>query len=255
MKLKLKRPLAFFDIESTGVQVTKDRIIELAILKLFPDGSKEEKVFVINPGIPIPPGSTEFHGFTDDMVKDKPHFKDVAPEIQEFLINTDLAGYNSNRFDIPMLVEEFLRADMLFDTRHRKFLDVFQIFVKKEKRDLSAAYKFYCGKDLENAHSASADINATFDVMMAQLDKYDELEGNVDFLHNFSKDGDFVDLGRRMVYINGEPHFNFGKYKGKKVVDALEHDPHYYKWIMESDFLSDTKQKLKEIKLMHKHKR
>ena len=253
MTLVLQKPLALIDIESTGINLIQDRIIEIAILKLFPDTKEQVKVFRVNPGIPIPEASTEYHHITDEDVKDSPSFKEKANEILEFIGNADLGGFNSNHFDIPILTEEFLRADIMFDTRNRNMLDVFKIFIKMEKRDLSSAYQFYCKKEMVNAHNAEADIRATYDILLAQLNKYDELENTVDFLHNFSKDGEYVDLGRKMVYKDGIPHFNFGKHKGRPVEDILRQEPQYYNWIMKNDFLSDTKQRLKEIKLMMKH--
>lgn len=253
MTLKLTKPLIVFDIESTGINVASDRIIEIAILKILPDQSQEIKKYIFNPGIPIPPESTEIHGFKDEDVKDCPPFSEKAQEISDFLSDSDIAGYNSNRFDVPIIVEEFLRSEILFDTKNRKFIDVFRIFTFMEKRDLTSAYKFYCGKELMKAHSAEMDVMATYEVLLSQLDRYDNLQNDVPFLHDFSKDGDFVDLGRRMIYINGEPHFNFGKHKGKKVTEVLVSEPQYYNWIMKSDFLMETKQKLKEIRLMMKN--
>lgn len=249
MQLNLDKPIVFFDIESTGTNVATDRIIELAIMKLFPDQHKESRVYLFHPGMPIPPASTEIHGITDADVTNAPRFSEKAQEVVEFIGQADLAGYNSNRFDVPMLVEECMRAGVLLDTRHRRFIDVYKIFAAMERRDLASAYQFYCGKELTNAHSAEADITATYEVLLGQIQRYDELQNNMDYLHELSKDGDFVDLGRRMLYVNGEPTFNFGKFKGQKVVDVLRREPQYYDWILRSDFLHDTKQKLKEIKL------
>lgn len=255
MSLKIKKPIAFIDIEATGINVATERIVEIAMLKLNVDGSKELLTKRMDPGMPIPPEASMIHGIYDEDVKGLPKFRQLAGEINEFLENCDLAGYNSNRFDIPILVEEFLRADILFDTKQRKFIDVFRIFTLMEKRDLTSAYKFYCEKELENAHSAEADITATFEVLEAQLSRYPtKLQNNVDFLHDFTQDGDFVDFGRRMIMKDGEPVFNFGKHKGRKVKDVLDREPQYYDWIMKSDFMLHTKQKLKEIKLMYKMK-
>ncbi len=253
MKLKLQKPIAFFDIESTGVNVATDRIIELAIIKIYPDQHEESQVYKLNPTIPISAESSAIHGFTDEIVKDYPTFADKADAIYSFLEQCDFGGYNSNRFDIPMLVEEFLRLGKILEIKNRKMIDVFRVFTAMEKRDLTTAYKFYCKKDLTDAHSALADIKATYEVLQAQLDRYDDLSNSIDSLHEISKDIDFVDLGRRMVYVNGEPVFNFGKYKGKPVKQVISDEPSYYSWIMRSDFMLHTKQKLKEIKLTIKH--
>lgn len=252
MPLKLTKPLVFFDIESTGLNVAVDRIVEIALMKIHPDQVQEKKVYRFNPGIPIPEEVTAIHGITNEDVADAPHFEDKAREILEFFGDADVAGYNSNRFDVPMLVEELLRSDLVFDTKNRRFVDVFKIFTTMERRDLEAAYQFYCDKDLKNAHSAEVDIDATYEVLLAQLDRYDVLTNDIKDLHEISKEGDFVDLGRRMIYINEEPHFNFGKYKGRKVKEVLHREPQYYDWIMRSEFMLDTKQKLKEIKLLMK---
>jgi DNA polymerase III subunit epsilon len=250
MPLKLDRPIVFFDIESTGTNVATDRIVEIAILKIQPDESKEMRIFRVNPGIPIPEEVVKIHGISNEDVADCPSFKDLAKDVLEFIGSADMAGYNSNYFDLPLLVEEFGRAGILFDTRNRRFVDVFKIFVSMERRDLQAAYKFYCNKEMVNAHNAEADILATYEVLQAQLQRYEELPNDLDKLHEISKDADFVDLGKRMIYVEGIPHFNFGKHKGRKVVDVLKEEPQYYDWIQRSEFLSDTKQKLKEIKMM-----
>ncbi len=248
MNLKLTRPLAFFDIESTGTSVSKDRIVELAILKLFPDGLRETRVYRFNPEMPIAEEAVKIHGISNEDVKDAPVFADKAAEILEYLDHCDLAGYNSNRFDVPMLIEEFARSGLKFDIDDRKLIDAYQIFIQKERRDLSAAYRFYCDKELINAHSAEADITATFEVLESQLERYGDLERTPEALDRFCKQEDFVDLGRRMILKEGEVIFNFGKHKGRKVVDVLRREPQYYDWIMNADFMSDTKQKLKEIK-------
>lgn len=253
MNLKLKRPLAFIDIEATGINVATDRIIEIAILKIMPENERVSKVFRVNPGMPIPAEVSLIHGIYDEDVVDLPFFKDVAQNIFEVLEDCDIAGYNSDRFDIPILLEEFYRLDMVFDCKNRKFIDVFRIFTLMEKRDLTSAYKFYCNKELINAHSAESDTTATYEVFAAQLQRYEQLATvDVDYLHDFTRDGDFVDFGRRMIYLNGEPCFNFGKHKGRRVADVLKQEPQYYDWIMKNDFLLDTKQKLKEIRLMMK---
>lgn len=249
MQLNLEKPIVFFDIESTGVNVATDRIIELAILKVHPDQMQEMRVYRFNPGQPIPPAATEIHGITDSDVANAPFIEDKAHEIVAFIGDADLAGYNSNRFDVPMLVEELMRAGVLFTTKNRRFIDVYKIYAAMERRDLSAAYQYYCGKSLDNAHSAEADTRATYEILLGQLEMYESLENDLDALHEISKDGDFVDLGRRMIYVEGEPVFNFGKYKGRKVKEVLRQEPQYLDWILRSDFLQDTKQKLKEIKL------
>jgi DNA polymerase-3 subunit epsilon len=246
--LQLTRPLAVIDLETTGTNVATDRIIEIAIIKVMPDRSVQNKVKRINPGMPIPAATTAIHGITDDDVKDAPVFKQVANEYRQFLENCDIAGYNSNRFDIPMLVEEFLRAGLTFDVSNRRFIDVQKIFHLMEKRTLGAAYRFYCDKDLVNAHSAEADALATFEILEAQLVRYEaQLKADVDALAAFTKDDDFVDFARRIVMQNGVEMFNFGKYKGKPVREVLKAEPQYYDWMMKADFPLNTKQKLSEI--------
>lgn len=246
-KLNLKRPLAFIDLETTGINLSSDRIIEIAVIKILPDGSSVSKIKRINPGIPIPKESVDIHGITDEAVKDAPLFKEVANEFRQFLDNCDLAGYNSNRFDIPMLVEEFLRAGQHFDISERKLIDVQRIFHLMEKRNLEAAYQFYCNKDLEQAHNAEADARATYEVLEAQLSRYENLANDIDALAQFTAEEDFIDLGRRFIRKNGEPFFNFGKYKGRSVKSILKEEPQYYDWMMKADFSLHTKQKLSEI--------
>jgi len=248
MKLELTKPIVFFDLETTGVNVAKDRIVEIGMIKVSPDGTEETLTMKINPTIPIPAESSSIHGIFDADVANSPTFEQKAQDIFDFIGNADLGGYNSNRFDVPVLVEEFLRLGMDINLEERNLVDVFKIFVKKEKRDLTTAYKFYCNKEIENAHSAEADIRATYEVLLGQLDKYDDLPNNVHFLHEFSKDNDFVDLGQRMVYVNGEPHFNFGKHKGRLVKDVLNREPSYYDWMIKSEFPLHTKFQLKKIK-------
>lgn len=245
--LQLKRPLAVIDLETTGTNVASDRIIEIAVIKVFPDKTTQSKVKRINPGIPIPAATTAIHGISDEDVKDCPTFKQVANEFKVFLDNCDLAGYNSNRFDIPMLVEEFLRAELEFDVTKRKLIDVQRIFHLMEKRTLSAAYKFYCDKLLENAHSAEADALATYEILEAQLGRYEQLQTDVDSLADFTKEEDFVDFARRIVMQGGVEVFNFGKNKGRPVRDVLKAEPQYYDWMMKADFPLNTKQKLSEI--------
>jgi DNA polymerase-3 subunit epsilon len=245
--LQLKRPLAVIDLETTGTNVATDRIIEIAIIKVFPDKTTQSKVKRIHPGMPIPPSSTAIHGISDEDIKDCPTFKQCANELRQYMENCDLAGYNSNRFDIPLLVEEFLRADLEFDVKDRKFIDVQKIFHLMEKRTLGAAYKFYCDKDLENAHSAEADALATYEILEAQLLRYEQLQSEVAPLADFTKEDEYVDFARRMVMQNGIEVFNFGKYKGKPVKDVLKIEPQYYDWMMKADFPLNTKQKLTEI--------
>lgn len=250
MQLNLKNPLVFFDLETTGIDIVRDRIVEISYIKVYPNGKEEMKTQRINPGMPIPPASTAIHGITDDDVKDCPHFKEIAKTLAAQIEGCDLAGYNSNRFDIPMLAEEFLRADVNVDLTKRKFIDVQTIFHKMEQRTLSAAYKFYCNKLLENAHTASADTMATYEVLKAQLDRYPELENDVTFLSKFSSFNNNVDFAGRMVYNDkGQEVFNFGKHKGQLVTEVFASDPNYYAWMMNGDFPLNTKQKLTEIKL------
>ncbi|MBS0031533.1 exonuclease domain-containing protein [Chitinophaga sp. 22321] len=245
--LLLKRPLAVIDLETTGTNVASDRIIEIAIIKVFPDKTTQSKVKRINPGMPIPAGSTAIHGIRDEDVKDAPTFKQAAHELKQFMDNCDLAGYNSNRFDIPLLVEEFLRADIEFDVTKRKFVDVQRIFHLMEKRTLGAAYKFYCDKQLENAHSAEADALATYEILEAQLGRYEQLQQDIDSLADFTKEEDYIDFARRLVMQGGNEVFNFGKYKGRSVREVLKAEPQYYDWMMKADFPLNTKQKLTEI--------
>ena len=250
MQLNLKNPLVFFDLETTGIDIVKDRIIEISYVKVFPNGKEESKTMRINPGMPIPPASTAIHGITDDDVKDCPLFKNVAKQLAAQIEGCDLAGYNSNRFDIPLLAEEFLRAGVDIDLTRRKFIDVQTIFYKMEQRTLAAAYKFYCQKSLENAHTAAADTMATYEVLKAQLDRYPELKNDVAFLSEFSSFTNNVDFAGRMVYNDKTQEvFNFGKYKGRLVEEVLKQDPAYYSWMMNGDFPLNTKQKLTEIKL------
>lgn len=246
--LQLTRPLAFIDLETTGTNVATDRIIEIAIVKVMPDRSVQNKVRRINPGMPIPAVTTAIHGISDDDVKDMPLFKQVANELRQFMEHCDIAGYNSNRFDIPMLVEEFLRAGLTFEVDSRRFIDVQKIFHLMEKRTLSAAYKFYCDKDLINAHSAEADAIATYEILEAQLIRYESLlKPDVDALATFTKEDDYVDFARRIIMQNGVEMFNFGKYKGRPVRDVLKAEPQYYDWMMKADFPLNTKQKLTDI--------
>jgi DNA polymerase-3 subunit epsilon len=254
MNLKLERPLAFFDLETTGVTVGADRIVEISILKVFPDGKKDVKTHRVNPEMQIPEHVSEIHGIYNQDVANEPTFEQLAPNLYLFLNDCDLAGFNSNKFDIPVLVEEFYRVGYDFDVMSRKWVDVQNIFHKMEQRTLVAAYKFYCDKDLTGAHSAEADIKATYEVLLAQLERYDELENNVDFLHEFSRRGNHADLTGRLAYNEQkEIVFNFGKHKGKLVVDVLSQEPSYYSWMMKGDFSQTTKAVLKRIKLSMKN--
>lgn len=247
MNLQLSRPLAFLDLETTGVNLATDRIVEIAIVKILPEGTRQLKRKLINPQINIPLTVTEIHGITNEMVKDAPVFKQVSNEIRQFLENCDLAGYNSNRFDWPMLVEEFLRAGQEFDVSNRKMLDVQKIFHVMEPRTLGAAYKFYCEKTLENAHSAAADAEATWEILKAQLTRYSQLGSTVDSIMQFLGEEQLVDFARRFVMENGIEVFNFGKHKGRQVSAVLKSEPQYYDWMMKGDFPLHTKQKLTEI--------
>ncbi len=246
MKLSHERPIAFFDIESTGTNVSTDRIVEISILKRLPNGKEEVRTYRINPEIPIPAVTSEIHGIYDDDIKDEPTFKDIAAVLFLYLQDCDLAGYNSNKFDIPILIEEFKRAGYDFDVMDRNLIDVQNIFHRLEQRTLAAAYQFYCNKSLENAHSAEADIRATYEVLLAQLERYDELKGDPKFLDEFSRRHNHVDLLGRFVYDDKRTvRFNFGKHKGKTVAEVLEKEPGYYGWMMHGEFPSDTKKVLK----------
>lgn len=262
MKLNLKIPLCFFDLEATGVNISKDRIVEIAVIKVMPSGELIKKSSLINPTIPIPPETTAIHGITDEKVADKPTFKEVARDYARFMEGCDLAGFNILKFDVPMLVEEFLRADVEFDYQKKKIIDSQKIFHLMEKRTLSAAFKFYCGKQIEDAHSAEADTLASVEVLMAQVERYnglnvtDGLERKVGVIQNdmesLSKlvSDDLVDLAGRMIKNQkGEVIFNFGKHKNKLVNDVFKEEPAYYDWMMNGDFPLDTKRKLTELKL------
>ncbi len=246
-ELKLDRPLVFFDLETTGTNIAKDRIVEIAIVKVMPNGDTESKTKKINPEMPIPEDAANIHGIKDEDVKDCPTFKDAANEIKQFIGDSDLAGYNSDRFDIPLLVEEFLRVGLDLEMKNRKKIDVQTIFHKMEKRTLGAAYQFYCNKELVDAHSADADALATYEILKAQINYYEELKTDVAGLSQFTTRDEYVDNGRRIVRRKGVELFNFGKYKGKPVREVLKREPQYYDWIMRADFLLDTKQKLSEI--------
>jgi DNA polymerase-3 subunit epsilon len=245
--LQLKKPLAFIDLETTGTNLGTDRIVEIAIVKILPDGSKSIKRKLINPEIPIPRQASDVHGYTDEMVKDAPVFRQVAQELKQMLDGCDIAGYNSNRFDIPMLVEEFLRAGVDFDMKGRKLLDVQKIFHQMEQRTLSAAYKFYCNKVLESAHCAEIDACATHEILIAQLQRYPVLGTTIDTVLKTIGEEVIVDFARRFSMENGVEIFNFGKFKGRAVSEVLKAEPQYYDWMMKGDFPQHTKQKLTEI--------
>lgn len=247
MKLQLSRPLAFIDLETTGVNISTDRIVEIAIVKINTDGTKQVKRKLINPLMPIPKSSSDIHGITDEMVKDAPSFKQVANEVKQFIDQCDLGGYNSNRFDIPMLIEEFLRVGIEFSVDGKKLVDVQKVFHMMEQRTLSAAYKFYCQKNLDGAHSAEIDATATWEVLEAQVERYPQIGNTVDSIVKFTGEDDIVDFARRFVKENGVEIFNFGKHKGKTVVQVLKEEPQYYDWMMKGDFPMNTKQKLTEI--------
>ena len=250
MKLNLKRPIVFFDLETTGVDTAKDRIVEISMVKVMPDGEEIVKTRKINPGIHIPEEATAIHGITDEDVKDCPTFAQIARSLEQFIAGCDFGGFNSNRFDIPVLAEEFLRAGVDIDMTKRKFVDVQVIFHKMEQRTLSAAYKFYCEKSLEDAHTAEADTRATYEVLKAQLDRYPDLQNDIAFLAEYSSFSKNVDFAGRMVYDdNGVEVFNFGKYKGMSVAEVLKKDPGYYSWILNSDFTLNTKAVLTKIRL------
>jgi DNA polymerase III subunit epsilon len=262
MKLNLKIPLCFFDLETTGINITQDRIIEIAVIKVMPGGEIIRKSNLVNPTVPIPPESTVIHGITNEDVADKPTFKEIAKDYVKFFEGADLAGFNILKFDVPMLVEEFLRAGVEFDYSRKKLIDAQKIFHMMEKRTLSAAFKFYCGKEMTDAHSAEADTQATMDVLFAQIERYENQEvtdglGNkVGVIKNDMEElnkltaTEMVDLAGRMVKNDkGEPVFNFGKHKNKPVLTVFKEEPSYYDWMMKGDFSLDTKRRLTEIKL------
>jgi DNA polymerase-3 subunit epsilon len=250
MGLELKRPLCFFDLETTGVNVVKDRIVEIAVLKLLPNGNKEGKTWLVNPEMPIPKGASDIHGITDEKVADAPNFKTLAGEIYAFMKGCDWAGFNSDRFDIPLIAEEFMRAEIDFDLKNHKTIDVQTIFHKMEQRTLSAALKFYCNKDLINAHTAMADTEATYQVLLAQVERYEELENNLDFLSQFCTRKRSLDVAG-FIILNKEnkPCFSFGKHKGKTIDEVLEKEPGYFGWLLNADFPLYTKKVLTALRL------
>jgi DNA polymerase-3 subunit epsilon len=249
MELNLKKPLVFFDLETTGIKIASDRIVEISILKIFPNGTQESKTWLVNPEIEIPAEAAAIHGITNEKVVTEPTFKELAQKVHEMIADSDLAGFNSNRFDIPLLAEEFLRAGIDFDMNDRKAIDVQVIFHKKEQRTLSAGYKFYCGKDLDNAHSAEADTMATYEILKAQLDKYEDIENSVEALSTYSTHGKRGDFAGFILFNDKDQEiFSFGKYKGRVVEDVLKENPGYNAWIQNADFPLYTKKVLREIK-------
>ena len=250
MELNLNKPICFFDLETTGTNVAKDRIVEISILKIFPNGTKTSKTWLVNPGIPIPAEATAIHGISDEKVAKEPLFKAISREIYQMIRDSDLGGFNSDRFDIPLLAEEMLRAEVDFDMKNMVSIDVQTIFHKMEKRTLEAAYKFYCDKELNDAHSAEADTMATYEVLLSQLERYPELENDVKKLAEFSNRKNSMDFaGFIGKDEQGEPIFTFGKHNGKKVDDILETEPGYFGWILNADFPLYTKKVLTQIKL------
>ncbi|CAM1349236.1 exonuclease domain-containing protein [Tenacibaculum halocynthiae] len=249
MELNLKKPIVFFDLETTGISIATDRIVEISILKVFPNGNKESKTWLVNPEIEIPEASTAIHGITNEKVVTEPTFKDLSVKINEMIEGCDLAGFNSNRFDIPLLAEELMRVGIDFDMTNRKAIDVQVIFHKKEQRTLSAGYKFYCGKDLKGAHSAEADTLATYEILLAQLSKYDDIGNTVEELSEFSSHTQRADFAGFILFNDDKQEiFSFGKYKGRLVEDVLKENPGYNSWIQNADFPLYTKKVLRQIK-------
>ncbi len=250
MELKLNKPICFFDLETTGIDIGKDRIVEISILKVFPNGTTESKTWLVNPTIPIPAATTAVHGITNEKVANEPNFKELATQIHAMIKDSDLGGFNSDRFDIPLLAEELLRAGVDFDMKNSVSVDIQTLFHKKEERTLSAAYKFYCNQSLENAHSAEADTMATYEILKAQLDRYPDLENNIKSLSEFTTRKKIVDFaGMIAIDKDGDEIFTFGKHKGAKVEKVLENEPGYYSWIQNADFPLYTKKVLTGIKL------
>lgn len=250
--LKLHKPICFFDLETTGLNVGKDRIVEISVLKVFPNGNKESKTLRVNPEIPISREAQAVHGISNEDVANEPTFKEIAPQIWEMMKDSDLAGYNSNRFDVPLLAEEFMRSGFEFDIDRHRLVDVQVIFYKKEPRDLTSAFKYYCDKDLKDAHSAAADVEATYEVLKAQIEKYEDLENDIRFLSEFTTQKQTADLAGFIGYNDkGDEIFSFGKHKGKKVTEVFDTDPGYYGWIQNADFPLYTKKVLTKIKLQN----
>ena len=256
MKLNLRRPLVFFDLETTGTNILRDRIVEISVVKVTPDGEREVKTSRINPEMHIPEESTAIHHITDEMVAQAPTFRQISKSLNQFFDDCDIAGFNSNKFDVPLLVEEFARAGINFDVNGRKFIDVQNIFHKMEQRTLVAAYRFYCGKELNGAHSANADTMATLEVLESQLDRYPDLKNDVDYLSEFSSGGRSLDLAGRIVLDDNDvPVFNFGKHKGRPVEDVLHREPSSYSWIMQGEFPKNTKDVLTQLRYKYLNKK
>jgi DNA polymerase III subunit epsilon len=250
MELKLNRPICFFDLETTGTDITKDRIVEIAIIKVFPNGNKESKTWLVNPTIPIPYQATAIHGISNEKVANEPTFAELAPMIHNMIKDSDLAGFNSDRFDIPLLAEELLRAEVDFDMKNRVSVDIQTIFHKKEERTLGAAFKFYCGESLENAHSAEADTHATYEILKAQLDRYPDLENDMKSLSEYTTRKKTADFAGFIAFNeDGQEVFTFGKHKGALVEDVFDKEPGYFGWIQNADFPLYTKKVLTAIKL------
>ena len=250
MQLNLIKPICFFDLETTGINISKDRVVEISILKVYPNGTEESKTWLVNPEMVIPNEVIAIHGITNEKVANEPTFKEIAKDVQNMIKDSDLGGFNSNRFDIPLLAEEMLRAEIDFDMKNRVAVDVQTIFHKMEQRTLSAAYKFYCNESLEDAHSAEADTKATYEVLKSQIEKYDELENDTKFLAEFSSRKKFADFAGFINYNKkGEECFSFGKHKGKLVTEVLEKEPGYFGWLLNADFPLYTKKVLTAIKL------
>lgn len=253
MELKLKKPIVFFDLETTGINPASDRIVEISLLKVLPNGTETTKTYRVNPQMPIPAGATEIHGISDEDVKDCPTFKMLAKELVSIIEDSDVGGYNSNKFDIPLLAEEFIRAGTDFDLKKRNFIDVMVIFMKKEPRNLEAAFKFYCDKDLKDAHSALADTRATYEVFKAQLDKYPDLGDSVEKISEFSSHNRNADFAGRLVFDDDNNIVvNFGKYKGQLLMSVLKRDPSYYDWVQKGDFPLYTKRIFTEVYIKSK---
>ncbi|WOC40639.1 exonuclease domain-containing protein [Polaribacter sp. HL-MS24] len=249
MKLNLTKPIVFFDLETTGVNIATDRVVEISILKVFPNGNKESKTWLVNPEVEIPAEASAIHTITNEQVVTEPTFKELAPEIDKMIAGCDLAGFNSNRFDIPLLAEELMRAGIDFDMKDRKAIDVQVIFHKKEQRTLGAGYQFYCGKELEGAHGAEADTNATYEILLAQLEKYEDIENSVAALSEYSSHGKRADFaGFILMNEDGQEIFSFGKHKGRIVEEVLKENPGYNNWIQNADFPLYTKKVLQTIK-------
>lgn len=249
MNLNLEKPIVFFDLETTGVNIGTDRIVEISILKVFPNGNKESKTWLVNPEVEIPKNASDIHGITNEKVVTEPTFKELAPKVSEMIAGCDLAGFNSNRFDIPLLAEELMRAGIDFDMKDRKAIDVQVIFHKKEQRTLSAGYQFYCGKELEGAHGAEADTNATYEILLAQIEKYEDIGNSVEALSDYSSHTKRADFAGFILFNDDEQEiFSFGKYKNRTVEEVFKENPGYNNWMQNADFPLYTKKVLREIK-------